>query len=97
MTDILTAAPVPPIGAHPMLLFLLQVGVLLSLAIVPGRLAVRLGLPPIVGELSAGVLLGPHWSAGPPPPRPAGCCPGSRSRCTFSTRSGRSRCCCWWG
>ncbi|MGW1619577.1 cation:proton antiporter [Streptomyces sp. NPDC002172] len=66
MTDILTAAPVPPIGAHPMLLFLLQVGVLLSLAIVLGRLAVRLGLPPIVGELSAGVLLGPSlvgWAA----------------------------------
>ncbi|MEU9413621.1 cation:proton antiporter [Streptomyces sp. NPDC048281] len=66
MTDTLAAVPVPPIGAHPMLLFLLQVGVLLSLAIVLGRLAGRLGLPAIVGELSAGVLLGPSlagWAA----------------------------------
>ncbi|MFC6021571.1 cation:proton antiporter [Plantactinospora solaniradicis] len=53
------AAPVPPIAAHPLLVFLLQVGLLLLLAILLGRLAVRLGLPPIVGELSAGVLLGP--------------------------------------
>ncbi|MFJ8495724.1 cation:proton antiporter [Streptomyces sp. NPDC094038] len=66
MTDTLAAAPVPPVGAHPMLLFLLQVGVLLSLAIVPGRLAVRLGLPAIVGGLTAGVPLGPSlagWAA----------------------------------
>ncbi|WP_306338121.1 cation:proton antiporter, partial [Streptomyces sp. KL118A] len=51
---------------HPLLLFLLQVGVLLLLAIMLGRLASRCGLPAIVGELSAGVLLGPSlfgWAA----------------------------------
>ncbi|CAL9674490.1 Na(+)_H(+)-K(+) antiporter GerN (plasmid) [Streptomyces sp. enrichment culture] len=51
--------PVPPIGAHPLLIFLLQVGVLLLAAILLGRLATRARLPAIVGELSAGVLLGP--------------------------------------
>lgn len=53
------AAPVPPIPAHPLLVFLLQVGLLLVLAILLGRLAGRLRLPAIVGELTAGVLLGP--------------------------------------
>lgn len=57
--DLVAAAPVPPIAAHALLVFLLQVGVLLLLAIMLGRLAARCGLPAIVGELSAGVLLGP--------------------------------------
>lgn len=64
--ELLSAAPVPPIAAHPLLVFLLQVGVLLLLAILLGRLASRCGLPAIVGELSAGVLLGPSlfgWAA----------------------------------
>ncbi|MFG1655967.1 cation:proton antiporter [Micromonospora chersina] len=50
---------VAPIGADQVLLLLLQLGVLLLLALLLGRLAVRLRLPAIVGELSAGVLLGP--------------------------------------
>ncbi|WP_323373583.1 cation:proton antiporter [Plantactinospora alkalitolerans] len=53
------AAPVPPIPAHPLLVFLLQAGLLLALAILLGRLAERLRMPAIVGELTAGVLLGP--------------------------------------
>ncbi|WP_231515610.1 cation:proton antiporter [Herbidospora cretacea] len=52
-------APIPPIPAHQLLLFLLQVGGLLLLAFVLGRLARRAGLPPLVGELCAGVLAGP--------------------------------------
>ncbi|WP_214106913.1 cation:proton antiporter [Acrocarpospora catenulata] len=40
-------------------LFLLQVIVILLLAVVLGRLAARFGLPTIVGELSAGLILGP--------------------------------------
>ena len=51
--------PVAPIGAHAMLVFLLQLGVLLGLALVLGRLALRLRMPAVVGELSAGVLVGP--------------------------------------
>jgi K+:H+ antiporter len=53
------AAPVAPIGAHPLLLLLLQVSVLLLLAVVLGRVAVRLGMPAVVGELCTGALLGP--------------------------------------
>lgn len=51
-----TVAPLP---SDALLLFLLQTGVLLALALALGRLARRTGLPGIVGELAAGVLLGP--------------------------------------
>ncbi|MFC6883215.1 MULTISPECIES: cation:proton antiporter [Actinomadura] len=53
------AAPVPPIPAHSLLVFLLQVALLGLLALGLGLLATRFGLPAIVGELTAGVLLGP--------------------------------------
>ena len=49
----------PPIAADSLWLFLLQVGVLLTLALLLGRLAVRFHLPPLVGELLAGIVLGP--------------------------------------
>ncbi|MDH6140058.1 Kef-type K+ transport system membrane component KefB [Kitasatospora sp. GP30] len=52
-------APIAPIGAHPLLVLLLQLGVLLTLAVLLGRLAVRLGWPAVAGELCAGVLVGP--------------------------------------
>lgn len=57
----LAAAPAPPapLSAHSLLIFLLQVGLLLLAAVGLGRLAARFGMPPVVGELSAGVLLGP--------------------------------------
>ncbi|MDX6739594.1 cation:proton antiporter [Actinocorallia sp. A-T 12471] len=45
--------------AEQLLVFLLQVGALLALAVGLGALARRLGMPAIVGELCAGVLLGP--------------------------------------
>jgi Kef-type K+ transport system membrane component KefB len=52
----------PPSG-HSLLVFILQIGVLLLLAVLLGRLAQRLGMPAIVGELGAGVLLGPSLFA----------------------------------
>ncbi|OZM71908.1 cation/H(+) antiporter [Amycolatopsis antarctica] len=55
----MTPAPVPPLGTHSLLVFLLQVGALLLAGVVLGRLAKRLGMPALVGELLAGVLLGP--------------------------------------
>ncbi|WP_062347631.1 cation:proton antiporter [Herbidospora yilanensis] len=55
--------PVPPLGAHTLLVFLLQVGVLLLAAVVLGRLAVRMRMPAVVGELCAGILLGPSLLA----------------------------------
>ncbi|MFD9698241.1 cation:proton antiporter [Lentzea sp. NPDC059081] len=51
--------PVPPFGGHSLFLFLVQVAVLLVLALLMGRLAVRVGMPAIVGELLTGILLGP--------------------------------------
>ena len=55
-----SAAPVvAPLAAHPLLIFLLQVSLLLLMALALGRLAVRLGMPAVVGELCTGVLLGP--------------------------------------
>jgi Kef-type K+ transport system membrane component KefB len=72
------AAPVQPLGSHQLLVFLLQVAVLLGLAFGLGRVAERLKLPAIVGELLAGVFLGPsllgmlapaleHWLMPPVP------------------------------
>lgn len=55
------SAPIAPIATHSLLVFLLQVGLLLLLALVFGRLAARCGLPPVVGELLVGVLLGPTF------------------------------------
>src|ERR1700753_745697 len=51
--------PPAPLAAHSLLVFMLQVGLLLLAALALGRLGARLGMPPVVGELSAGVLLGP--------------------------------------
>lgn len=53
------APPTPLLGPHQLLVFLLQVGALLLLALLLGRLALRARLPAVVGELAAGVLLGP--------------------------------------
>ncbi|RSN05757.1 cation/H(+) antiporter [Nonomuraea sp. WAC 01424] len=51
--------PIAPIGAHNLLVFLLQVGLMLALALALGALAARFRLPAVVGELFAGVVLGP--------------------------------------
>jgi Kef-type K+ transport system membrane component KefB len=51
--------PVPPIGGQPLALFFAQLGVLLLVATLLGRLAMRLKLPAVVGELLTGVVLGP--------------------------------------
>ncbi|MET9972383.1 cation:proton antiporter, partial [Streptomyces sp. NPDC006356] len=56
---VLAYGTAPPLDAHHVQLFLLQLGVLLLLALCMGRLAVRCGLPAVVGELTTGILLGP--------------------------------------
>lgn len=48
-----------PLGAHELLVFLLQLGVLLGAARGLGALVVKVGQPRIVGELGAGLLIGP--------------------------------------
>jgi Kef-type K+ transport system membrane component KefB len=55
----LASGSVPGISHHQMLLFMLQIGLLIAVAAGLGRVAVRLRLPPVVGELTAGVVLGP--------------------------------------
>ncbi len=57
--SMLAAAPVAALGGHQLLVFLLQVSLLLGVAVLLGALATRCGLPAVVGELAAGVLLGP--------------------------------------
>nr|WSZ99186.1 cation:proton antiporter [Streptomyces sp. NBC_00857] len=51
--------PVPPLGGHPLAMLLVQVALLLLVATLLGRLAARCSLPPIVGELLTGIVLGP--------------------------------------
>lgn len=45
--------------SHTLLLFLTQLGILLLSALVCGRISAHFGLPPLVGELAAGLILGP--------------------------------------
>jgi Kef-type K+ transport system membrane component KefB len=52
-------APIPQITSQQILVFLVQLGALLLVALLLGRLAARFGMPAVVGELTAGVLLGP--------------------------------------
>lgn len=51
--------PVPSIASHQLVVLLTDIGLLLILAFLLGRLAMRLKMPAIVGELCAGVLVGP--------------------------------------
>lgn len=53
------AKPIAAIPPHDLLVFLLGITALLGGALVLGRLAQRVGLPVIVGELATGILLGP--------------------------------------
>lgn len=50
---------VPTIPAHQLLVFLLQAGLLLGVALLLALLGGRFGLPAIAGELCAGVIAGP--------------------------------------
>lgn len=50
---------VPAIPAHQLLVFLLQAGLLLGVALLLALLARRIGLPAIAGELCTGVIAGP--------------------------------------
>jgi len=48
-----------PLGEHELLLFLLQFALLLVVARSLGMVATRFGLPSVVGELLAGLVIGP--------------------------------------
>ncbi|MFC4065298.1 cation:proton antiporter [Actinoplanes subglobosus] len=51
--------PLPALDPGVLLIFLLQISLLLLVAFALGRLATRIGLPALVGELLTGVILGP--------------------------------------
>lgn len=51
--------PPAPLGGHDLLVFLLDAGALVILAVLLGRLAERFKLPAVCGELCAGLVLGP--------------------------------------
>ena len=53
------AVPLPPLGEHELLVFWVQVVALLLAARIGGYLARAVGQPRVVGELLAGVVLGP--------------------------------------
>ena len=55
----LSAEPIAPMGSHEVLVFVALVGLLLGTALLLGLLARRLGMPSVIGELCAGVLIGP--------------------------------------
>ena len=51
--------PVRPLSGHSVFLLLIELAVLVGVARLGAELMKRLGLPPVVGELGAGILLGP--------------------------------------
>ncbi len=62
-------APLPPLDEHSLFVFWCQLLVVLGVARAGGYLARRVGMPRVIGELSAGVALGPSlmghlWPAG---------------------------------
>jgi Kef-type K+ transport system membrane component KefB/nucleotide-binding universal stress UspA family protein len=56
---------IKPLGGHAVFLLLVELALLISVARIGAELAKRLGLPAVVGELAAGIALGPsgfgHW------------------------------------
>lgn len=89
---VVLAAPATPIAAHPMLVFLLQLTVLLGVAFALGKLAARFNMPAVVGELAAGVILGPSLLAHAIPRCRTGCSRPTPRRSTCWTRWGSSGC-----
>jgi K+:H+ antiporter len=55
----LSAGPIAPMAGHQVLVFISLLSLLLASALLLGQLARRLGMPSVIGELCAGVLIGP--------------------------------------
>ena len=51
--------PIPGLSGHSVFLLLVQLALLVAVARIGAEIAKRLGLPAVVGELSAGIALGP--------------------------------------
>jgi K+:H+ antiporter len=56
------------LSSHALMVFLVQIGVILGLALLFGRMAAHFGMPAVTGELCVGVILGPsllgHFATG---------------------------------
>jgi Kef-type K+ transport system membrane component KefB len=55
----LNTVQIPTLNSHQLLIFLIQLSLLLTTALVLGSLARRYKMPALIGELFAGILLGP--------------------------------------
>ena len=53
-------APIPSLSGHAVFLLLVQLALLVAVARIGAELAKRIGLPAVVGELTAGIALGPQ-------------------------------------
>src|SRR3954468_20128542 len=57
--------PIKPLAGHAVFLLLVQLSLLIAAARLGAEAAKRMGLPAVVGELAAGIALGPtgfgHW------------------------------------
>ena len=51
--------PIPGLSGHSVFLLLVQLALLVAVARIGAEISKRLGLPAVVGELSAGIALGP--------------------------------------
>ena len=61
MAEAKASSVIKPLGHHELLILLLELALLLFVARGLGELMRRINLPPVVGELLAGVLLGPSF------------------------------------
>src|SRR5215831_14887268 len=55
----MTGEVLKPLGGHPAFLLLIQIALLLVVTRIGSELVKRVGLPAVVGELAAGIALGP--------------------------------------
>ena len=76
-----------PLGGHELLLLLVQFGLLLAVARALGEAARRLKLPSVVGELLAGLALGPSLLGAVAPGLERTLFPPAPSRSTSSRSS----------
>lgn len=74
---------------------MLQIGVLLLLATMLGRLAVKVNLPAVDGELLAGVVVGPSVLGHALPGIQHSWFPAQAEQAHLLDVIARSACCCW--
>ena len=87
-------APLPSLGGHAVFLLLVQIALLLLAARIGGELCRRVALPAVVGELAAGILLGPSVLGHYFPGVSAAIFPLIQRSSTCSRRSAPSAWCC---